>query len=227
MVDEIKKAIVQSSDLPPVNPGNKRTLRYRIIGEDNVPISSWSPLYFVDGQGVSNVSISTTALDVNSFLATWGDENARPAYDVFVSYGIGISSWTRTGSTVTLNLMSPSPFKVGDRIDVKISGVTHISGTNFTITGSTSTSLTYTNSNSGNNSGSESGSVVFSDSYYGVSDKNYSYHGTTTTHQYSFLAYPYTSAIVVVQVEGTRKLIDSATIIVNTLTLTRTYTFTP
>lgn len=227
MADEFKKAIVKSENLPPVNPGNKRTLRYRILGEDNVPVSSWSPLYFVDAQAISNVSISTTALSVDSFLSTWGDENQRPAYDVFVSYGIGISSWSRTGSTVTLILTAPHSFKIGDKIDVKIQSATHVSVTNVSVTAVSSTTVSYVSSSPGTNSGTEPGSICFSDSHYGVSDINYTYHGTTTTHQYSFLAYPYTSVVVIIQIEGTRKTIDPTTIIVNTSSLTRTYTFTP
>lgn len=227
MADEIKKAIVSVSELPPVNPGNKRNLRFRILGLDNVPISSWSSLYFIDGQGISNVTISTTALDVNSFLATWGDENDRPAYDVFVSYGIGISSWSRTAGIVTLNLAAPCPFEIDDRIDVNIPATSsdHISVTNATVTAKTDTSVSYACSVAGPNSGTDPGSVHFSDSHYGVSDTNYMYHGTTSTHQYSFLANPYTSANVAIQIEGTRKSIDPATRITNNTSMARTYTF--
>lgn len=224
MADQTKKAIVKSADLPPVSPGNKRIIKYRIINEDNAALSDWSTVYFVSGEDLVTVDAVITVNGTSSFLATWGDENQRPSYDVFVSYGIDVASWARVSTTVTLTLSAPHTFAVGDLIDVRMAGgAAHIGLTNVPITGTTTTTISYTCSASGNNSGTEKGAVYLSDNY-AISDKTYFYHGTTSTHQYSFLAYPYSSAKAVIQIEGTTKKIDASTRIA---VANRVYTFVP
>ena len=219
-----KQVKITGTNLPPVNTGNQRILRYRIVGEDGTPLSDWSTKVVVSGAAVTQVSNTLSNTGTQTFLATWGDENARPGYDVFVSYGIAVTSWSRTGSNVTLNLATQPSFTVGDKIDVLVNASSHISVTNVPVTNVTSTSVSYDCSVAGTNSGSQPGTVYYSDTYYGVKDINYSYHGTTPTHTYSFLAYPYSSAKVLIQIEGNNKVIDTYT---NIALSSRVNTFLP
>jgi hypothetical protein len=64
---------------------NDYTLRYRLISEDRNRISHWSQTYNILGLPVEEVD-GDVAISGNIINAVWGDEEGRPAYDVFVKY---------------------------------------------------------------------------------------------------------------------------------------------
>lgn len=223
---DFKKVKVNAKDLPPVSTGNKRIFRYRIVSESGEPLSDWSSKYTVTGESLATVSVSLTAaydagatsLFAPSFLSAWEDEKQRPGYDVFVSYGIAVTSWSRSTTTMTLTLAASHNFKVNDLVDVYIKSETGFTISNTAVTAVTSDTVSYTVPNSGNSSGNSStkpGAISFTDTsssgYDPLNDYAYVYHGTTSTHQYAFIAYPYASAKVLVQVEGNSKKLDTAT----------------
>lgn len=89
MVNEIiKKATVLRQDLPAVGPNNSYVVRFRVIAEDGNSASDWYvpvEVFDVDPvlvDGDIDVSAAKTAISV-----TWGDENFRPDYDVYVRFG--------------------------------------------------------------------------------------------------------------------------------------------
>jgi hypothetical protein len=80
---------IPKNQLPPVESDNVYSLRFRVISEDKNRISHWSPIFIVDS--VAPVAVSG-ALSVTETIITavWGDEEGRPAYDVFVNFD---SAW--------------------------------------------------------------------------------------------------------------------------------------
>lgn len=86
--ESVKKAIVEKADLPPVGPNNSYLVRYRIVSQNINAVSDWSipvevfstDISLVDGD--IDVSSAKTAISV-----TWGDENNRPDYDIYVRFG--------------------------------------------------------------------------------------------------------------------------------------------
>jgi hypothetical protein len=91
MADQgIKKVVIKKSDLPPVGPDNDYTLRYRLISEDRNRISHWSQTYNILGLPVEEVD-GDVAISGNIINAVWGDEEGRPAYDVFVKYNTDLN----------------------------------------------------------------------------------------------------------------------------------------
>ena len=85
MSEEIKKVVINMSDLPAPSPDNKYYIRYRIISEDKSLTSDWSGVFPIDGQLVSGVNGSVTSA-ADTVGVVWGDENLRPKYDIFVRY---------------------------------------------------------------------------------------------------------------------------------------------
>jgi hypothetical protein len=87
-----RKATVLKQDLPPVIKLTESEYgyltRYRIISEDRNRFSSWSPVYkvvaFDENSLPEQVSGDISVLG-DSVFVTWGDNLARPRYDVFVS----------------------------------------------------------------------------------------------------------------------------------------------
>jgi hypothetical protein len=86
MDSNIKKVIIQKSDLPPVfyDTGGY-VVRYRIISDDRNRTSHWSPIFLLPAQKVNQVD-GAVVFNNNVITATWGDEEDRPEYDVFVSF---------------------------------------------------------------------------------------------------------------------------------------------
>jgi hypothetical protein len=83
----VKKVTIEKNQLPPLSPDGKYLLRYRIISEDKNRTSHWSPIYSIDAASSkenvsSNIEVTNTGITVS-----WGDENDRSEYDIFVSYG--------------------------------------------------------------------------------------------------------------------------------------------
>lgn len=84
----VKKAILPSSSLPPVNAENKYVYRYRIVSEDRNRTSAWSPIKTIDAPPITlfDEEDGDVVVSGNSITVTWPDENDRPKYDVFVKF---------------------------------------------------------------------------------------------------------------------------------------------
>ena len=95
----VKKVILPSSSLPPVNAENKYAYRYRIVSEDKNRTSSWSPIKTIDAPPVIlfDEEDGDVIVSGNSITVTWPDENDRPKYDVFVKFDSG--TYTYHGTT--------------------------------------------------------------------------------------------------------------------------------
>lgn len=84
-----EKVILPKQDLPPVSVLSDGSygyiMRYRIISEDQNRFSHWSPIREISLPEITPVS---GALSINSGIvsATWGDDEGRPSYDVFVKF---------------------------------------------------------------------------------------------------------------------------------------------
>jgi hypothetical protein len=218
MAEDIKKSFVFSDELPPAGPGNEYSLRYRIVSDDGLRFSAWSPIYTVAGQAYSQVEGTLVTSGTSSFVAVWDDEFNRPEYDVFVAYGKDITYRSLTSNVATIVTKNPHGFKVGDLVNVAGTGAATIDGTDLTVASVPNTiSLTYAKvtANVANAAATANASVFGSDTATDRSLSNYIYHGTTAVHSYSFIAGPNVtsldrSAQVVVQVSGIQKELDSA-----------------
>lgn len=217
MAEDIKKSFVFSDELPPAGPGNEYSLRYRIVSEDGLRFSAWSPIHTVAGQTYSAVEGTLVTSGTSSFVAVWDDEFNRPEYDVFVAFGKDITFRSLTSNVATIVTKNPHGFKVGDLIDVVGTG-TVVDGTNLTVASVPSTtSLTYSKiaANLVNGAAAANSNVIGSDTTTDRTLSNYVYHGTTAVHSYSFIAGPNVTSLdrnaqVVVQVSGIQKELDSA-----------------
>ena len=84
-----EKVIVTKEDLPPVSRLSDDSygyiVRYRIVSEDQNRFSHWSPIREIPLPEVTPVDGS---LSVSGDIAslTWGDDEGRPSYDVFVKF---------------------------------------------------------------------------------------------------------------------------------------------
>lgn len=219
MAEDIKKSFIFADELPPAGPGNTHSLRYRIVSEDGVQTSAWSPIYTVSGQTFSAVTGTLTAPSTTTFQGTWDDEFNRPLYDVFVAFGLPITFRSLTNNIVTIITSSAHGFKVGDLVNVANSGAAGVNKLDAVVTAvPNSIALQYANTaaNVANAAASATATVYGSDS--GTLDQsNYIYHGSPSVHSYSFLAGPdvansvfYSSAQIVVQVAGLNKELDSS-----------------
>jgi hypothetical protein len=82
--NDIKNVYIYPDQLKKVDSKNKHHLRFRVVTEDLRKTSAWSPIYKVSGAAISNVTGSILSSgDVITFA--WGDVNARPEYDIFIS----------------------------------------------------------------------------------------------------------------------------------------------
>ena len=89
---------IPRNQLPPVESDNIYSVRFRVISEDKNRVSHWSPIFVIDS--VTPVAVSG-ALSVTETIITavWGDEEGRPAYDVFVNFDS--SGYEYHGTTTT------------------------------------------------------------------------------------------------------------------------------
>lgn len=194
MINNSKKVSVPFQDLPPVNNNNQYQFRYKIISDDNSKQSDWSSIYTVDNVPVTTVygSIQSISSAGSPTIATisWGDENARPSYDVFVKFTYSTSySQVAAANTSTLYFATKPNIKVGDKISV--SGA----GTNYDVTNANVTSISYTTTPIG-------GSYYFIVSYQNTNAiaivaraslttgklfSSFFYHGTSPIHTYQIV----------------------------------------
>ncbi len=86
MADQgIKRVVIAKADLPPVGLENDYSVRYRLISDDKNRISHWSQLEKIFALPVEQVD-GEVAVSGNIINVVWGDEEARPSYDVFVKF---------------------------------------------------------------------------------------------------------------------------------------------
>lgn len=84
-----EKVILPKEDLPPVSKLSDGSygyvMRYRIVSEDQNRFSHWSPIREIPLPTVTPVS---GALNISGNIGsiTWGDDEGRPSYDVFVKF---------------------------------------------------------------------------------------------------------------------------------------------
>jgi hypothetical protein len=217
MAEDIKKSFVFSDELPPAGPGNEYSLRYRIVSEDGLRFSAWSPIHTVAGQTYSQVEGTLVTSGTSSFVAVWDDEFNRPEYDVFVAFGKDITFRSLTNNVATIVTKNPHGFAVGDLVNV-IGTTTAVDGTDLTVASvPNATSLTYAKvaTNITNGAAAANSAVSGSDTATDRTLSNYVYHGTTAVHSYSFIAGPNIAspdrnAQVIVQVSGIQKELDPA-----------------
>lgn len=82
-----KKVTIEKKQLPPLSPDGKYLVRYRIISEDKNRTSHWSPIYSLDAVGFIKSVSSSIEVTNTSITVSWGDDNDRSEYDIFVSFG--------------------------------------------------------------------------------------------------------------------------------------------
>ena len=216
MAEDIKKSFVFSDELPPAGPGNEYSLRYRIVSEDGLRFSAWSPIHTVAGQTYSPVEGTLVTSGTSSFVAVWDDEFNRPEYDVFVAFGKDITSRQLVNNIAQITTKNPHGFKVGDLVNVAGTG-TAVDGTDLTLTLAVNNVMEYQKvaANVAYALAAANSTVFGSDTTTNRSLSNYVYHGTTAVHSYSFIAGPNIaspdrSAQVIVQASGIQKELDSA-----------------
>lgn len=97
-----EKVILPKEDLPPVSLLSNGTygyiMRYRIVSEDQNRFSHWSPIREV---AVPTITAVNGAVTFSGSVAsvTWGDDEGRPSYDVFVKFDDGEYFYHGTTST--------------------------------------------------------------------------------------------------------------------------------
>lgn len=230
MAEDIKKIFLFSDELPPAGPGNTHSLRYRVVSDDGLQVSAWSPTYTVVGQTFSAVTGSLVAASTTTFQGTWDDEFNRPIYDVFVAFGLPVTYRSLTNNVCTVITSIPHGFKVGDMVNVAGTGSASINKTDAVITAVPNTvAIQYANTAANvANAAATAGATVYGSDTGTLSQSNYVYHGSPSVHSYSFLAGPdvenalyYTSAQIVVQVAGINKELDSTLQIFKSSRVTR------
>ena len=195
----VKKAVLPSASLPPVNAENKYAYRYRIVSEDRNRTSAWSPIKIIDAPDVVLLDTEddgAVTISGNSVTATWSDENNRPKYDVFTRFYFLVSKASLTSNVATIHTTINHNLVAGDKIIVSgvgspfdtTSQLPHI------VTGVTADTISFAKTNTNISE--------FNVSPNGTAGLDYSYHGTTPIHTYSFVKRSGSRLSVAVQVEG-------------------------
>jgi len=129
---------IPRNQLPPVESDNVYSVRFRVISEDKNRVSHWSPIFIVDS--VAPVAVSG-ALSVTTAIITavWGDEEGRPAYDVFVNFDSGGYEYHGTTTTHQYAFLNEGTSTV--RVAIQISGSSKTRNAGLTIWESSITSL--------------------------------------------------------------------------------------
>lgn len=129
---------IPRNELPPVESDNVYSVRFRVISEDKNRVSHWSPIFIVDS--VAPVAVSG-ALSVTTAIITavWGDEEGRPAYDVFVNFDSGGYEYHGTTTTHQYAFLNEGTSTV--RVAIQISGSSKTRNAGLTIWESSITSL--------------------------------------------------------------------------------------
>jgi hypothetical protein len=129
---------IPRNQLPPVESDNVYSVRFRVISEDKNRLSHWSPIFVIDS--VAPVAVSG-ALSVTATIITavWGDEEGRPAYDVFVNFDSGGYEYHGTTTTHQYAFLNEGTSTV--RVAIQISSNSKARNAGLTIWESSVTSL--------------------------------------------------------------------------------------
>jgi len=129
---------IPRNQLPPVESDNVYSVRFRVISEDKNRLSHWSPIFVIDS--VEPVAVSG-ALSVTATIITavWGDEEGRPAYDVFVNFDSGGYEYHGTTTTHQYAFLNEGTSTV--RVAIQISSNSKARNAGLTIWESSVTSL--------------------------------------------------------------------------------------
>ena len=129
---------IPRNQLPPVESDNVYSVRFRVISEDKNRLSHWSPIFVIDS--VEPVAVSG-ALSVTATIITavWGDEEGRPAYDVFVNFDSGGYEYHGTTTTHQYAFLNEGISTV--RVAIQISSSSKARNAGLTIWESSVTSL--------------------------------------------------------------------------------------
>ena len=135
MAENIQKVKLLKESLPLVSKNNTYILRYRVVSDDQNLISEWSKPMIVNGLTPINLGANGCQIQISSdkniAAIVWGDENNRPAYDVFVRFGststVSDANWNRyyyhgTPTVHNYSVLIPQtivPFSGGSPVDAK------------------------------------------------------------------------------------------------------------
>jgi len=104
-----QKVVIPREDLPAVSKLSDESygyiMRYRIISEDQNRFSHWSPIRELPTPSPVSVD-GDVALIGNIIQIVWGDEEARPRYDVFVKFNDSEYFYHGTTPTHQYSLLS-------------------------------------------------------------------------------------------------------------------------
>jgi hypothetical protein len=104
-----QKVVISREDLPAVSKLSDESygyiMRYRIISEDQNRFSHWSPIRELPAPSPVSVD-GDVALIGNIIQIVWGDEEARPRYDVFVKFNSSEYIYHGTTPTHQYSLLS-------------------------------------------------------------------------------------------------------------------------
>lgn len=134
----IKKLVIPKSQLPPVNDDNEYVLRYRIISDDKNRTSHYSPIFLATANTVESVS-GNLSISGNSLVATWGDSNNRPRYDIFVKFDNGNYLYHGTSPIHTYGFLKTGTINV--RVVIQVEGINKTRNAALTIFESSLVSL--------------------------------------------------------------------------------------
>jgi hypothetical protein len=84
----IKKVVVPSSDLIPVDGSNQYLIRFRVISDDRNRFSEWSPIFSIAGTGVSALPEARVGYFMVGSVVNiiWEGTPAGSEFDIFVGY---------------------------------------------------------------------------------------------------------------------------------------------
>lgn len=134
----IKKLIIPKNQLPPVSDNNKYILRYRIVSDDKNRVSHYSTIFLATANTVESVS-GNLSISGNSLVATWGDSNNRPRYDIFVKFDNGNYLYHGTSPIHTYGFLKTGTINV--RVAVQVEGINKTRNAALTIFESSLVSL--------------------------------------------------------------------------------------
>lgn len=218
----LQKAKVLRENLPPLTifPNGEigHYVRYRVASEDRNRYSHWSPIYTVvvppfDYMGVVNVTFTSSTI-----TAVWGDEYNRPRYDVFVRWGNELDKIDIVSGVGTVYSKANHGFSSGDTVEIVGTGQTFLDNHTFVITPVSGHPKRFTITLP---AGIGNDIITFAST--AEAKTLYTYHGTSSTHTYSFLRLPYYDRLHVdIQVESIEKTYSTSLLIYDSPSITLT-----
>lgn len=205
----LQKARYTRENLPPLSIFPDGSIghyaRYRIVSEDRNRTSHWSPVYAVRVPAFGLMGEVQVTPNATTVTAVWGDALDRPRYDVFVRWGNTLSKVDTLNGVATLHTHHDHGFVNGDTVTITGTGQTWLDGRTFTVTlvsGQPKRFTVVIQSGVGNDT------ITFGSSAH--AKLPYTYHGTPSVHNYSFLRLPLFDLIHVdIQVESIEKIYNT------------------